>query len=384
MKTLLISLYPPNKYGGKIGGVVILLHDILSVATKNVDLVVYNDDKGDFDLPEKVRFVPWNKIVDRKNNRRIKSFRYSLYKDYRDYTLDVRGYDKIIFYPYFSSLFNFKNLNAEIYTIGMDSGPLLYMRGMLNNHILKYKVFSLVEFIQAIKIDRHAVSLSKKVFTVGEADAWFYKSVLFADANFVHHPVSSLIDGYKKHEWKENEKLRICFPGGMTLFYAPRLMEDILTLILKKSDEFKGKVIISFLGRIQSKKVDNILSTLQKVGVEVERTLFAEDFEEYISSQDIVLLPLEVGVGTKNKALTTLGMGVDLIGTKIALENVYGVTEDHLACDATQFIAQINKRISNSKLYGLNESEIIRFKEYHSVQQWKENFWDVIYDETGI
>ena len=39
MKTLLVSLYPPNKYGGRAGGVVILLNDILSVATNPVDLI---------------------------------------------------------------------------------------------------------------------------------------------------------------------------------------------------------------------------------------------------------------------------------------------------------------------------------------------------------
>ena len=70
MKTLLVSLYPPNKYGGRAGGVVILLNDILSVATNPVDLIVYRDNEGKFDLPDAVNFVPWNKLASKKKKKR--------------------------------------------------------------------------------------------------------------------------------------------------------------------------------------------------------------------------------------------------------------------------------------------------------------------------
>ena len=69
MKTLLVSLYPPNKYGGRVGGVVILLNDISSVATNPVDLNVYKDNEGKFDLPDAVNFVPWNKIASERGKK---------------------------------------------------------------------------------------------------------------------------------------------------------------------------------------------------------------------------------------------------------------------------------------------------------------------------
>lgn len=381
MKTLLVSLYPPNKYGGRVGGVVILLNDILSVATNPVDLIVYKDNEGKFDLPDVVNFVPWNKLAS-KRGKKERAFKYSLYNDYKSYEIDIKEYDKVIFYPYFSSLFKYKNVHAKFYTIGMDSGPLLYLRAMLYNSRIKYKIFSLYNFIQAIKIDRHAVELSEKVFTVGERDAEFYRSVLMADAVFVHHPVSKLIDKYMHKEWAGKTEIKICFPGGLSPFYAPNMVDKILSLLLNNCDKYIGKISIEYLGRMPSKYTEGILDKLSKEGIHVNIQEFVDDFEYYISNQDVVILPLEVGVGTKNKALTTLGMGVDLIGSRIALENVYGIKPENCAENELDYLALIDLRLKEKHLFRLTNEEIVEFKNYHSVEQWKNNFWEIIYERS--
>lgn len=381
MKTLLVSLYPPNKYGGRVGGVVILLNDILSVATNPVDLIVYKDNEGKFDLPDAVNFVPWNKLTS-KRGKKERAFKYSLYNDYKSYEIDIKEYDKVIFYPYFSSLFKYKNVHAKFYTIGMDSGPLLYLRAMLYNSRIKYKIFSLYNFIQAIKIDRHAVELSEKVFTVGERDAEFYRSVLMADAVFVHHPVSKLIDKYMHKEWDGKTEIKICFPGGLSPFYAPNMVDKILSLLLNNCDKYIGKISIEYLGRMPSKYTEGILDKLSKEGFHVNIQEFVDDFEYYISNQDVVILPLEVGVGTKNKALTTLGMGVDLIGSRIALENVYGIKPENCAENELDYLALIDLRLKEKHLFRLTNEEIVEFKNYHSVEQWKNNFWEIIYERS--
>lgn len=381
MKTLLVSLYPPNKYGGRVGGVVILLNDILSVATNPVDLIVYKDNEGKFDLPDAVNFVPWNKLAS-KRGKKERMFKYSLYNDYKSYEIDIKEYDKVIFYPYFSSLFKYKNVHAKFYTIGMDSGPLLYLRAMLYNSRIKYKIFSLYNFIQAIKIDRHAVELSEKVFTVGERDAEFYRSVLMADAVFVHHPVSKLIDKYMHKEWAGKTEIKICFPGGLSPFYAPNMVDKILSLLLNNCDKYIGKISIEYLGRMPSKYTEGILDKLSKEGIHVNIQEFVDDFEYYISNQDVVILPLEVGVGTKNKALTTLGMGGDLIGSRIALENVYGIKPENCAENELDYLALIDLRLKEKHLFRLTNEEIVEFKNYHSVEQWKNNFWEIIYERS--
>ncbi len=96
----------------------------------------------------------------------------------------------------------------------------------------------------------------------------------------------------------------------------------------------------------------------------------------------MVILPLEVGVGTKNKALTTLGMGVDLIGSKIAVENVYGIKPENCAEIESDYLNLINLRLREKHLFNLTKEEIVGFKKYHSVEQWKDNFWEIIYERS--
>lgn len=382
-KILFISLYEPNKFGGRVGGTVILINDILSVVNPeyNVDLIVYNKEIIESILPDNVRFVPWSFITSKHKKMSLKSkLPKGLYKDYFMYTINAEGYDKIIFYPYFCALFNLKNIQGDIYTIGMDSGPMLYLRGFLNHRDLKSKVFCLYEYFQALAIDKRAATISKKIFCVGDTDAAYYRCAYCSDARFVHHPVTSLIDGVSPSTWEKNEKLKICFPGGMTKFYSKGLSEKIIDYISEEANYFREKIEISFLGSVKYPELKNSLDRLENLGINVNYTEFAESFEEYLSGQHLILLPLVVGVGTKNKTLTTFGMGLDMIGTPIAMENVFGVKGDHVAQTAQDFILRIKDRIEQRKLFGLFESEIVEFKKYHSANQWRTDFWNELED----
>lgn len=378
-KILFISLYEPNKYGGRVGGTVILINDILSVVPPNydVDLIVYGKNSIESDMPKNVSFVSWNSIARREGKKSFKSkLPKGLYKDYSSYTLDVKGYSKIVFYPYFCSLFNLENVQGNIYTIGMDSGPMLYLRGFLNHSDFKNKAFCLYEYFQALDIDKKAAAVSQKVFCVGDTDAAYYRCAYASDARFVHHPVTSLIDDFIPIKWEQNQKLKLCFPGGMTQFYVKGIAEKIIDLIGDESDYFKDRVEISFLGAVKFKELKNSLDRAVAKGISVNYTEFADSFEEYLSNQHVVLLPLAVGVGTKNKTLSSLGMGLDMIGTPFAMENVYGVKDKHVARNASEFISKIKERIDDNRLYGLSEAEISEFKKYHSTYNWRTDFWD--------
>ena len=140
----------------------------------------------------------------------------------------------------------------------------------------------------------------------------------------------------------------------------------------------KNKIQISFLGRIRYKQLKHRMEKLSSLGVAIEYTEFAENFEEYLSKQHVILLPLVNGGGTKNKTLSSLGMGLDMIGTSIAMENVYGVKKEHVAETAEEFIKLIDLRISQHRLFGLETEEIQKLKAYHSVNKWRKYFWNEI------
>lgn len=377
-RILLISLYEPCEFGGHVGGCVILINDILSALDEDmdVDLLVYNKENINSVLPDNVRFLPWSSLAEKKKGIDFgKIFPRLLCKDYPLYSINLSGYNKIIYYPYFCSLFKLKNSNAEFFTIGMDSGPMLYLRGLLNHRRLIYRLFCLSSYMQALYIDRKAAAVSKKVFTVGETDAEFYHSVFLADARFVSHPVTKLIEHYRIREWKADEKLAICFPGGLSRFYTAELLDEILYKVMDKSELYKDKISISFLGKIKYKKLQKELQLISDKGIEVNNTEYAESFEEYLSAQHLILLPLRVGAGTKNRCLSALGMGLDVIGTPIALENVYGISDKNTAFNADDFIRLIDMRLLKHRLYGLPGEKIVQFKEYHSVKKWNQYFW---------
>lgn len=377
-RVLFISLYEPNRYGGRMGGPVILVNDILSVADPglDIDLVIYNRDHISSELPVNIRFIPWSEIADRTKKKNLSGLLpISLFKDYSCYTIDLQKYDRVVYYPYFAVLFKLRNNHAKFYTIGMDSGPMLYLRGFLRQKKLVMKSFCFYEFIQSLIIDKRVATVSEKVFTVGAADAGFYKSVFLADARFVHHPVTPLIDACSPIEWKEGEKLKLCIPGGMSRFYVADILDLFLCELTKNCEKYKDKIQISILGKIRYKKLEYELNSLASNGIKIEYMDFAESYEEYISQQHIILLPLAVGAGTKNKALSAFGMGLDVIGTQIAVENVYGVCKEHIACDALDFLEKIDLRLSEHKLFGYTEKKIKEFKRYHSVENWLSFFW---------
>lgn len=382
-KILFVSLYEPCRFGGRAGGPVILLNDILHAVDMNleVDLIVYNKESIASDLPDNVHFIPWSQRVKRIKKADILGLiPKGLYKDYSCYCIDLSGYNKVIYYPYFSALFKVKNSHAEFFTIGMDSGPMLYLRGFVKHKGGVARAFCLYQFLQALAIDKKVAKISKKIFTVGETDAEFYRSVYLADARFVHHPVTSLIDTYMPIEWKVNEKLKVCFPGGMLRFYVAGLLESILDKLVENAEFYKNEITISFLGKVKYKKLEEKLKEVQLAGLNIEYTEFAESFEEYLSKQHIILLPLLVGAGTKNKTLSALGMGLDMIGTPIAVENVYGIKKEHIAKNAEEFIQLINKRLEKHELFGMSKEEIIEFKKYHSVDNWNIYFWKEVGD----
>ena len=380
-KILFLSLYEPSKTGEHIGGPVILANDILKVTDPglNVDLLVYEKDKIMYDLPEYIKFISWSKLASRTKKRNVLSMLpKNLYHDVPCYTINVQEYDKIIYYPYFAALFNLKNCNAQIYTIGMDSGPMIYLRGFVRHKNLITRAFCLYGFMQALSIDRKAAEVSEKVFTVGKADAEFYRSVYLVNAKYIPHPITPLIDNIYPIEWKRGEKLRLCFPGGLTRYYASGLMDNLINLFIKRAEKLKNKIQISFLGRIRYKQLKHRMEKLSSLGVAIEYTEFAENFEEYLSKQHVILLPLVNGGGTKNKTLSSLGMGLDMIGTSIAMENVYGVKKEHVAETAEEFIKLIDLRISQHRLFGLETEEVQKLKAYHSVNKWRKYFWNEI------
>ena len=64
-RVLFISLYEPCKYGGRAGGPVILLNDILESTEQDieVDLLIYKKDEIVAELKKNINFIPWSSLT---------------------------------------------------------------------------------------------------------------------------------------------------------------------------------------------------------------------------------------------------------------------------------------------------------------------------------
>jgi hypothetical protein len=377
MNVLFLSYYFPQKEGGPTA----LLFSILNSIPEghSVDYAVLNEDAPNSCIPERVHFIPWSNLsVRTKKHFSLIPKSIDLRKNFRDHYIDVDKYDAIVFYTYNLSLIHLINNHAKIYTIGMDSAPMLYLRGFLSHRKLKLKLFCLYEFFSALSIDKYVSSISSCVFTVGSDDANFYHSLYKVPAIFIPHPYNALLERIEKtRDWEADEKLKICIPGGITYFYTGDLLNKIFDNFIKQP-EYAEKIEFSFLGKIRFNSLQNKIKELKNKGYMFTTQAFVDNFEGYMASQHIILLPVLVGAGTKNRCISAAAMGLDILGTPIATENVYGIQTENIAINAEDFFAKIKKRLNEHRLFQVKNSQKVR--ENHLNILWKERFWQIVFN----
>lgn len=375
MKILFISSCKPE-YEGSVSR---LLYDILMACPSSlqIDLAIDRVETLNIDIPDNISFVQWSNInicLADKNNNFAGPFVKKEWKHYATEHINCKGYDCVITYPFQMSALDFVNFYGKIYTIAVDSATMVFSRALLNHDSIVYRIASYIRLCGIRKIDNYIARISKKIYTVGKSDAEAYNVFYNADATFIPHPViDKAFKQAKKPSWNGSDKLNICFTGSLSGFYVGNLLRNICKEI--SAEDLSNKVNIYFLG----KNIDNkAISYLNKAGYSVKCIDFVESYEAFLTEMHIMLVPLIVGAGTKNRVITAIGVGLDVIGTSVAMENIYGVDERNIANTPDEFILQIKRRLNNKEIYSLNNNDMDKFKKYHSYKQWKDNFWNTI------
>lgn len=381
-KILFISDFPPELYNRN--GPTRLVYDILRACNykEKVDLVVFKGELRPNYLPQDVGFRKWSEIKLKQKNRDDNNHIFKIgmvpkaYLKYRNCIINTEGYYAVITYPFQLSLINYTNTSIKIFSIGMDSSTLLYLRGLLYNRIYFIKIACIIRLLQNLRLELLSSKKVNKIFTVGEYDAFIYKAVFKKKCIYIPHPVTDMLAELHAPNWNGQENLRICFAGALSRFYTSSMLKEIVYELLQKKNQLSKKITLFFLGE----KLEKSINLLRNNGYKVYYTVFAESFEEYLSQCHLFIAPLVVGAGTKNRILTAVALGLDVIGTDVALENVYGMKCYNLANNGKEVVEQIETRLRRRKLYSLDEDEIKKFFEYHSIIQWTNSFWNKIID----
>ena len=270
-------------------------------------------------------------IKEESTNKFYRVFhRYGIYLE--KINVDFNNYEKILVYPENLVFGISKNFRKKVIVLGPDSPSLRDAR--IYKEVKKNGISILETWLKGIYYNiakYHEYRILKQVqlfLLVGRTDKfWMIKNpyiknklYLKEKIKFLQHPILSRV--VKKKLKKENvEKKRFIFSGDLNYKFNNRFITSIATE-LKNFNNVSSK---NFLNIVVVGKKNKWIADLFK-NIEICNVNYIEWIEDYndvcVIGQDVHCLPLLVGAGTKNRTLTAIANGLEIITTPIGIENI--------------------------------------------------------------
>jgi len=215
-----------------------------------------------------------------------------------------------------------------------------------NKRILSQKMCQLVRYYKMRRYEAHTMQYFNACTTVGEKDFTVLKS-LSPDANI------SVI------------------PNGVDIAYfcpQPEVPEDFPSLVFSGVMDYPPNVdaVISFYARIfpiiRAKMPNTHLFIVgSSPNAQIERlsadenvtvTGYVDDIRPWIARGSVIICPMRMGAGMKNKILEAMALGKPVVSTRMGAEalNVVHGTNIMIADSPEEFAASILELISNQSL----------------------------------
>ena len=299
--------------------------------------------------------------------RQLKEMRYDVTLDYveirnpimarlarlgiffKNYANNLDIYDKILVYP--DGVTNIVPHKYWYKTISM--GPDAASFGMARMYRISHGWRKISFYIYINILLRNESKWMKglhRLCVVGKNDRrWLRLHSTEKDkAFFLVHPFLSKalvdLDSLKPHICAEK---RFVFAGDLSRHYVGRFFEELLAAINQRGAAFSILVV----GK-RNKWVYDILRDAGSCDVKYQS--WVEDYREIcILGKDIHCIPLFAGSGTKNRTLTALANGLQIITTPVGLENIYhsGVKGIQLCNNATEFVVSMLEMQQHNMTY---------------------------------
>lgn len=298
--------------------------------------------------------------------------RYGIYL--KKINMDFSSYEKILVYPENLVFVVSKNFRKKIIVLGPDSPSLrdarIY-REMKRNGISILETCLKGIYYNIAKYHEYRTLKQVQLFLlVGKTDKfWMIKNpyiknklYLKEKIKFLRHPILSKV--VKKKLKKEDiEKKRFIFSGDLNYKFNNRFITGI-AIELKKFNNVLSK---NFLNIVVVGKKNKWISDLFK-DIEICDVNYIEWIENYndvcVVGQDVHCLPLLVGAGTKNRTLTAIANGLEIITTSVGIENIMykDLTSIYITNNTKYFVKYMiylnNKIFSKNELDSLCEERI--------------------------
>lgn len=248
---------------------------------------------------------------------------------------NLDDYDRILVYPDFMANYvPYKYWNKTI-SMGPDASSFVMARMCRIGVGWRKLKFGIYMKIQRYNEGSWMKGL-RRVCVVGKNDKrWLLiHSIMKNKVFFLVHPFlsNSLID-ISSLQPVLNTKKRFVFAGDLSSYYVGYFFDELL-LYIKGTDESLSILVVGKRNRWVYdilKRADNCV---------VKYVSWVDDYRDIcVLGQDVHCVPMFAGGGTKNRVLTTLANGLEVLTTPIGLENIYhdGVEGIHICKNASSF-----------------------------------------------
>lgn len=197
----------------------------------------------------------------------------------------------------------------------VDAISLYHYRLFKHEGSLHGKYNQLLASRNALKFERFALKISNIVAVVSDTDAgWIRKKCSTKDIKVVPNGVG---DEFFRQTVSSSAENKIVFIGSMN--YAPNV-----DAVLWFSDEIfprvKDRVRDAEFWVVGANPTREVQALSHISGVNVTGTV--PDVRDFLEEGAVMVCPMRVGAGIKNKVLQALAMGVPVVGTQRGFEGI--------------------------------------------------------------
>lgn len=310
MNLAIVTLIAPNKKNtGGPSGLIWEIQELLKQKSDiNVDTFIINSSK--------------NKYIAQLNT-------WGFYRG--KYKNSLEKYDKILLYPDFLLGYMPSKILDKIIVLAPDASSMVgkrkydvYMKDK-SISIIK-KLYQYLYYRRFVYFEKKYIPKVNKYIVVGENDRDWLRSYLRIKSDkekvvFLRHPLLSysMVD-LEQVKFSDSKDKRFIFAGDMRYSYVGLNIKEIADKVSDKLNRINKKINIIVVGK-NNKWIADIFC--KKKELNVEYYTWIENYQDICNiNTDIHCVPLITGGGTKNRVLTALANGLNIISTNIGIENI--------------------------------------------------------------
>lgn len=204
-----------------------------------------------------------------------------------------------------------------------DAVSMYYLRASKHSNIFK-KIYFLFEYYKLLRCETEITKEFDRVLLSSPLDVKFLQNNSKEKLNNLT-VVSNVVDEeYYKSKGLKVEENSLLFSGIMKNFVnidsAIYFCKDIFPLILKEIPCAK-LYIVGPAPPLSIRRLP-IFFRRKNVTVPVVVTGYVQDLREYIEKSEIIVCPVRIGAGTRNKILQSFALGKPVVSTSLGAEGI--------------------------------------------------------------